>query len=47
VLLTFEVEALAAGTEPLRFDADDVHLVATDGRKVLVKVMTDQISVRE
>jgi hypothetical protein len=47
VLLTFEVEALAVGAEPLRFDADDVHLVATDGRKVLVKVMTDQISVRE
>jgi general secretion pathway protein D len=45
VLLTFEVEALAAGAEPLRFDADDVHLVATDGRKVLVKVMTDQVSV--
>jgi hypothetical protein len=47
VLLTFEVEALSAGAEPLRFDANDVHLVATDGRKVLVKVMTDQISVRE
>ncbi|MBV8858504.1 MAG: hypothetical protein JOZ02_16340 [Acidobacteria bacterium] len=47
VLLTFEVEGLAAGAEALRFDADDVHLVATDGRKVLVKVMTDQISVRE
>jgi hypothetical protein len=47
VLLTFEVEALSAGAEALRFDADDVHLVATDGRKVLVKVMTDQISVRE
>lgn len=47
ILLTFEVEALAAGAEPLRFDADDVHLVATDGRKVLVKVMTDQISVRD
>jgi hypothetical protein len=29
----------------LKFDADDVHVVATDGRKVLVKVMTDQISV--
>ncbi|HZB43607.1 MAG TPA: secretin N-terminal domain-containing protein, partial [Pyrinomonadaceae bacterium] len=47
VLLTFEVEAHAAGAEALRFDADDVHLVATDGRKVLVKVMTDQMSVRE
>ncbi|HEY0172741.1 MAG TPA: secretin N-terminal domain-containing protein [Pyrinomonadaceae bacterium] len=45
VLLVFEVEALSAGDAPLRFDADDVHLVATDGRKVLVKVMTDQLSV--
>jgi hypothetical protein len=47
VLLVFEVEALATGTEPLRFDADDVHLIATDGRKILLKVMTDQVSVRE
>jgi hypothetical protein len=45
VLLVFEVEALSASAAPLRFDADDVHLVATDGRKVLVKVMTDQLSV--
>jgi hypothetical protein len=47
VLLVFDVEALSAGAEALRFDADDVHLVATDGRKVLVKVMTDQLSVSE
>jgi hypothetical protein len=47
VLLVFDVEALAPGAEPLRFDADDVYLVATDGRKVLVKVMTDQLTVRE
>ena len=45
VLLTFDVEALASGAEGLRFDADDVHLVATDGRKVLLKVMTDEVSV--
>lgn len=45
VLLAFDVEALSDGAEPLKFDADDVHLVATDGRKVLVKVMTDQLSV--
>jgi general secretion pathway protein D len=47
VLLVFDVEALSAGDAPLRFDADDVHVVATDGRKVLVKVMTDQFSVGE
>jgi hypothetical protein len=45
VLLTFDVEALASGAEGLRFDADDVHLVATDGRKVLLRVMTDEVSV--
>jgi general secretion pathway protein D len=47
VLLVFDVEALAPGAQPLRFDADDVYLVATDGRKVLVKVMTDQLMIRE
>ena len=45
VLLVFEVEALAPGAEGLRFDADDVHIVATDGRKLLLKVMTDEVSV--
>jgi hypothetical protein len=45
VLLVFDVEALAPGAEGLRFDADDVHLVATDGRKVLLKVMTDEVAV--
>jgi hypothetical protein len=47
VLLTFDVEARAPGAEALRFDADDVHVVATDGRKILVKVMTDEVSVRK
>jgi len=45
VLLTFDVEALASGAQGLRFDADDVHIVATDVRKVLLKVMTDEVSV--
>jgi hypothetical protein len=39
VLLTLEVEALADYSEPFKFDADDVNVVATDGRKVLVKVV--------
>jgi hypothetical protein len=45
VLLTFEVEALGEGSGPLRFDANDVRLMATDGRKVLLRVMNDQLSV--
>jgi hypothetical protein len=44
-LLVFDVEALAPGAEALRFVADDVHVVATDGRRVQVKVMTDEFSV--
>jgi general secretion pathway protein D len=47
VLLVFDVEALANGPDPLRFDADDVHLIATDGRKILLKVMADQVSVKD
>jgi hypothetical protein len=39
VLLTLEVEALENYSEPFKFDADDVNVVATDGRKVLVKVI--------
>jgi general secretion pathway protein D len=45
ILLSLEVEALADGADPLRLEADDVHVVATDGRKVLIRVMTDQLSV--
>jgi hypothetical protein len=45
VLVSFEVEALSDGADPLRFAADDVKLAATDGRKVLLRVMTDRLSV--
>ncbi|HVF42340.1 MAG TPA: secretin N-terminal domain-containing protein [Pyrinomonadaceae bacterium] len=39
VLLTLEVEALENYSGPFKFDADDVNVVAIDGRKVLVKVI--------
>jgi general secretion pathway protein D len=39
VLLTLEVEALENYSEPFKFNAEDVNVVATDGRKVLVKVI--------
>jgi general secretion pathway protein D len=39
ILLTLEVEALENYSEPFKFDAEDVNVVATDGRKVLVKVI--------
>lgn len=45
VLIVVEVEAVADGAGDLSFSADDVHLVATDGRKILLKVITDQIAV--
>jgi len=34
LLLVVEVEALAPGEAALQFDADKVHLIATDGRTV-------------
>ncbi|MBC7931776.1 MAG: hypothetical protein H7Z38_14550 [Rubrivivax sp.] len=45
VLLVVEVEAVADGVGELSFGADDVHLVAMDGRKILLKVTADQIAV--
>lgn len=39
VLLTLEVEALGDYSGPFELDADDINVVATDGRKVLVKVI--------
>jgi general secretion pathway protein D len=45
VLIVVEVEAVADGAGDLNFGADDVHLVATDGRKIILKVMTDQVAV--
>jgi hypothetical protein len=45
VLIVVEVEAVADGAGDLSFGAEDVHLVATDGRKIILKVLTDQVAV--
>jgi general secretion pathway protein D len=45
VLLVFEIEAHAAGAEVLTLNAEDVHVVAADGRKVLLKVTSGPVSV--
>jgi hypothetical protein len=45
VLLFVEVEALAEGSEALSLDAEDVHVVAADGRRVLLKVTSGQLRV--
>jgi hypothetical protein len=45
VLLVLEVEALSNGVDALGFGAEDVHLVATDGRKVIVKASAERVSV--
>ncbi|MCA1591534.1 MAG: hypothetical protein LC754_02560 [Acidobacteria bacterium] len=47
VLLVVEVEALAEGASALSFNADDVHLLATDGRKILLKTTGGQISMKQ
>ncbi len=45
VLFVVEVEALAAGAAPYALTADDVHVIAADGRKVFLRVMSDELRV--
>ncbi|PYS83102.1 MAG: hypothetical protein DMF67_10315 [Acidobacteria bacterium] len=47
LLLVIEVEALAAGDASLRFDADKVHLIATDGRSVAPRVSAGKLKVTQ
>ena len=47
LLLVIEVEALAAGDAVLQFDADKLHLIATDGRSVSPKANAGRIKVTQ
>jgi len=47
VMLCVEVEALAPGSTDFLFAAEDVHLMATDGRRVLVKVLPGSVAVNQ
>ena len=45
VLFVVEVEALAGGANPFSLTADDVHVIAADGRKVFLRVLSDELRV--
>lgn len=47
LLLVIEVEALAPGDALLQFDADKLHLIATDGRTVRPKAADGRIKVTQ
>jgi general secretion pathway protein D len=47
LLLVIEVEALAAGDAVLQFDADKLHLIATDGRTVRPKATAGRMKVTQ
>ncbi|HYY94900.1 MAG TPA: secretin N-terminal domain-containing protein [Pyrinomonadaceae bacterium] len=47
LLLFIEVEGLAAGDGSLQFDADKVHLIATDGRSVVARAKGGQLKVTQ
>jgi general secretion pathway protein D len=47
LLLIIEVEGLAAGDSALQFDADKVHLIATDGRTVRPRVSASKFKVTQ
>jgi general secretion pathway protein D len=44
-LFYVEVEALAAGVSPITLAANDIHLVATDGRKIALRALSDELTV--
>jgi general secretion pathway protein D len=45
LLLVIEIEGLASGDSALQFDADKVHLIATDGRNVRARVSASKFKV--
>lgn len=47
LLLVIEVEALSAGDTSLQFDADKVHLIATDGRGVAARAVGGRLKVTQ
>jgi general secretion pathway protein D len=47
LLLIIEVEGLATGDSALQFDADKVHLIATDGRSVRARVSASKFKVTQ
>jgi general secretion pathway protein D len=47
LLFVIEVEGLAAGETSLQFDADKVHLIATDGRTVRPRVTPGKFKVTQ
>ena len=46
-LLNFEVEAIGAGDSALAFDLANVHLVASDGRNVLLQIEPMKLTVKQ
>ncbi|HYH87326.1 MAG TPA: secretin N-terminal domain-containing protein [Pyrinomonadaceae bacterium] len=47
LLLVIEIEGLAPGDSALQFDADKVHLIATDGRNVRARVSASKFKVTQ
>ena len=47
LLLVIDVEALSPGDAVIQFDADKLHLIATDGRTVSPKAATGRIKVTQ
>ncbi len=47
VLLFIDVEAIAAGDSGLAFDKDNIHLVATDARDVVLELSQGQTTIKQ
>lgn len=46
VLLTLDIEAIGAGESAVTFDTNNTHIVATDGRDVLLQLARSRITVK-
>jgi general secretion pathway protein D len=46
VLLTLDIEAIGAGESAVTFDTNNTHIVATDGRDVLLQLVRSRITVK-
>jgi hypothetical protein len=46
VLIFIDIEAVAAGESAIRFDKDNMHLIASDGRSVLLQFVQSHVTVK-
>jgi hypothetical protein len=47
VLIFIDIEALAVGQSAIGFDQQNIHLIAADGRSVLLQLVQSSVTVKQ